>query len=163
MLALCYVLLGDSSHACQCILADKKGPVSATPASLMLSTGPVKHHLLTCHNPGQQNYGLDIFLLQSLTLCAPQSILVQLRQDDEMQQLDGLGQLCELLSVSTEESLSVVPVESLVPVLVSHQADCFPVSRKRRLTVRLLERAFSKSHPMYDAMFNIVALSCHMT
>ncbi|KAK9798991.1 hypothetical protein WJX73_009807 [Symbiochloris irregularis] len=47
------------------------------------------------------------------------SILVQLRQDDEIQQLDGLGQLCELLSVSTEESLSVVPVESLVPVLVN--------------------------------------------
>ena len=35
-----------------------------------------------------------------------------------MQQLDGLGQLCELLSVSTEESLSVFPVEQLAPVLV---------------------------------------------
>lgn len=55
----------------------------------------------------------------SQSACVLQSILVQLRQDDEMQQLDGLGQLCELLSVSTEESLSVVPVESLVPVLVS--------------------------------------------
>ena len=49
-----------------------------------------------------------------------QGILMQLRQEDnEVQQLDGLGQLCELLSVSTEESLSVFPVEQLAPVLVS--------------------------------------------
>ncbi|KAK9803385.1 hypothetical protein WJX72_003423 [[Myrmecia] bisecta] len=46
-------------------------------------------------------------------------ILVQLRQeDDEPVQLDALNQLCELLSISTEESLSMFPVEQLVPILV---------------------------------------------
>lgn len=44
---------------------------------------------------------------------------MQLRQDDdEMVQLEALSQLNELLSISNEESLSVFPVEQLVPVLV---------------------------------------------
>lgn len=44
---------------------------------------------------------------------------MQLRQDDnETAQLDALSQLNELLSISNEESLSVFPVEQLVPVLV---------------------------------------------
>jgi hypothetical protein len=44
---------------------------------------------------------------------------VQLRQDDdEIVQLEALSQLNELLSISNEESLSVFPVEQLVPVLV---------------------------------------------
>ncbi len=48
-----------------------------------------------------------------------QGFLVQLRQDDdEAAQLDALSQLNELLSISNEESLSVFPVEQLVPVLV---------------------------------------------
>ncbi len=48
-----------------------------------------------------------------------QGFLVQLRQDDdENAQLDALSQLNELLSISNEESLSVFPVEQLVPVLV---------------------------------------------
>jgi E3 ubiquitin-protein ligase TRIP12 len=48
-----------------------------------------------------------------------QGFLVQLRQDDnETAQLDALSQLNELLSISNEESLSVFPVEQLVPVLV---------------------------------------------
>ena len=51
-----------------------------------------------------------------------QRILAQLRQEDnEVQHIDALGQLCELLSVSTEESLSMLPVESLAPILVSNQ------------------------------------------
>lgn len=51
---------------------------------------------------------------------AAQGILVQLRQDeDEVAQLDALNQLNELLSISSEESLSIFPVEQLVPVLVS--------------------------------------------
>ena len=50
---------------------------------------------------------------------AAQGILVQLRQDeDEVAQLDALNQLNELLSISSEESLSIFPVEQLVPVLV---------------------------------------------
>lgn len=52
-----------------------------------------------------------------------QGILVQLRQEDnEVQQLDGLSQLCELLCVATEESLSIFPVEQLAPVLVGINA-----------------------------------------
>ena len=48
-----------------------------------------------------------------------QGFLVQLRQDDdEVVQLEALSQLNELLSISNEESLSVFPVEQLVPVLV---------------------------------------------
>ncbi|KAK9826455.1 hypothetical protein WJX81_000175 [Elliptochloris bilobata] len=46
-------------------------------------------------------------------------ILVQLRQDeDEVAQLEALNQLNELLSISSEESLTIFPVEQLVPVLV---------------------------------------------
>ena len=49
-----------------------------------------------------------------------QRIVAQLRQDDdEVQHVDALGQLCELLSVSTEDSLSMLPVETLAPTLVS--------------------------------------------
>lgn len=51
---------------------------------------------------------------------AAQDILVQLRQDeDEDTQLDALNQLTELLSISSEESLGILPVEQLIPVLVS--------------------------------------------
>lgn len=50
---------------------------------------------------------------------ASQSILAALRQDqDEVAQLEGLGQLCELLSISSEDSLTVFPVETVVPLLV---------------------------------------------
>ena len=43
-----------------------------------------------------------------------------LRQlDDEGQQLVSLTELCELLSISTEDALAAFPVESVVPLLVS--------------------------------------------
>ncbi len=49
-----------------------------------------------------------------------QAIISQLRQDDDsIVQQEALTQLCELLSVSSEEGLSMLPVESLVPLLVS--------------------------------------------
>ena len=49
-----------------------------------------------------------------------QAIISQLRQDDDpVVQQEALTQLCELLSVSSEEALSMLPVESLVPILVS--------------------------------------------
>ena len=55
------------------------------------------------------------------TLLGLQRILAQLRQEDnEVQHIDALGQLCELLSVSTEESLSMLPVEALAPMLVRY-------------------------------------------
>ena len=50
-----------------------------------------------------------------------QGLIVQLKQeDDEMSQLDALGQLNELLSISNEESLSLFPLDQLIPTLVSH-------------------------------------------
>ena len=39
-----------------------------------------------------------------------------------MQHIDALSQLCELLSVSTEDSISMLPVETLAPTLVSSLA-----------------------------------------
>lgn len=47
-----------------------------------------------------------------------QSILSQLRSEDESLQLDALNQLNELLAVSMADSLGLYPVEQLIPVLV---------------------------------------------
>ena len=50
-----------------------------------------------------------------------QGLIVQLKQeDDEMSQLDALSQLNELLSISNEESLSMFPLDHLIPTLVSN-------------------------------------------
>ena len=38
--------------------------------------------------------------------------------DDEGAQLSSLTELCELLSISTEDTLAAFPVESVVPLLV---------------------------------------------
>ena len=49
-----------------------------------------------------------------------QSIMATLKApEDDMAQLETLGRLCEMLSISSEEQLSVLPVDQLVPVLVS--------------------------------------------
>lgn len=42
--------------------------------------------------------------------------------DDEGAQLSSLSELCELLSISTEESLTTFPIEQVVPLLVSAAA-----------------------------------------
>lgn len=47
-----------------------------------------------------------------------QSVLTQLKSDDESLQLDALNQLNELLAVSMADSLGLYPVEQLIPVLV---------------------------------------------
>lgn len=47
-----------------------------------------------------------------------QSILVMLKDEDEMQQLAGLTELCEYLSISTEDTLAAFPTEQVVPLLV---------------------------------------------
>lgn len=53
-------------------------------------------------------------------VCVLQSIMVGLKQvDDESAQLTSLTDLCEHLSISTEESLATFPVEQVVPLLVS--------------------------------------------
>jgi DNA-binding Xre family transcriptional regulator len=44
--------------------------------------------------------------------------------DDETAQLAALNELCELLAVSSEDALSMFPVDTLVPVLVGSLAAC---------------------------------------
>lgn len=58
--------------------------------------------------------------------CTPtqpmQAILSSLRQaDDEVAQLGALTELCEVLSISSEDTLAAFPVESAVPMLVGRQ------------------------------------------
>lgn len=43
---------------------------------------------------------------------------MQLRDEDEMAQLAGLTELCEYLSISTEDNLAAFPTEQVVPLLV---------------------------------------------
>ena len=51
--------------------------------------------------------------------CLRQSIMLALREgDDETAQLAALNELCELLAVSSEDALSMFPIDTLVPVLV---------------------------------------------
>lgn len=52
-----------------------------------------------------------------------QGIMAGMKQfDDEGAQLSSLSELCELLSISTEESLTTFPIEQVVPLLVSAAA-----------------------------------------
>jgi E3 ubiquitin-protein ligase TRIP12 len=47
------------------------------------------------------------------------SILASLREDDEGQQLTGLTELCEYISISSEDAMMSFPTEQVVPLLVS--------------------------------------------
>lgn len=54
-----------------------------------------------------------------------QNIISGMKQfEDETAQLSALTELCELLSISTEESLTTFPVEQVVPLLVSDTPLC---------------------------------------
>lgn len=44
--------------------------------------------------------------------------MASLKEDDEMVQEAALNELTELMSMSSEEALSVLPLEQLVPQLV---------------------------------------------
>lgn len=44
--------------------------------------------------------------------------MASLKEDDEMVQEAALNELTELMSMSSEESLTVLPLEQLVPQLV---------------------------------------------
>ena len=44
-----------------------------------------------------------------------QAIVVQLKDEDEVGQLAGLTELCEFLSISTEDTLAAFPTEQVVP------------------------------------------------
>jgi E3 ubiquitin-protein ligase TRIP12 len=49
----------------------------------------------------------------------PQGIINTLKQaEDETSQLSALTDLCELLSISTEDTMAIFPVEQVVPLLV---------------------------------------------
>ena len=47
-----------------------------------------------------------------------QGIMASLKEDDEMVQEAALNELTELMSMSSEEALTVLPLEQLVPQLV---------------------------------------------
>lgn len=54
-----------------------------------------------------------------------QTIITALRQvDDEAAQLTALNELCEMLSISTEDTLASFPAESVVPLLVGDFLQC---------------------------------------
>ena len=65
-----------------------------------------------------------------------QSILVMLKDEEEMQQLTGLTELCEFLSISTEDTLAAFPTEQVVPLLVG--AACLPACLPASLPCSLL-------------------------
>ena len=53
--------------------------------------------------------------------------MLALREGDgEGAQLAALSELCELLAVSSEDSLSMFPIDSLVPVLVRARGPAMP-------------------------------------
>lgn len=52
-------------------------------------------------------------------LPAAQAIITNLKQvDDEAAQLGALTELCEVLSISSEDTLVALPIETVVPLLV---------------------------------------------
>ena len=69
------------------------------------------------HTP-YRGHGLTLCTLAVLLLFTSQAMLAMLRDDDESQQLVGLSELCEYLSISTEEALITFPTETAVPLLV---------------------------------------------
>eukprot|EP00959_Pyramimonas_sp_CCMP1952_P138200 2892703-Pyramimonas_sp.AAC.2 len=61
----------------------------------------------------------DLLPGASLAHSKLKTILAGLRAEgDESRQLEALSNLCELLSIATEESLSTFSVDSFVPLLV---------------------------------------------
>lgn len=61
----------------------------------------------------------DILPMGGLSGARVKGIIAGLRQvEDEPQQLTALTDLCELLSISTEDTLTAFPVETVVPLLV---------------------------------------------
>ena len=66
-----------------------------------------------------------------------QNILAMLKDEDEMQQLAGLTELCEYLSISTEDNLVAFPTEQVVPLLVGASLQ-LPAARCRLHWLRML-------------------------
>lgn len=71
--------------------------------------------------------------------------------DDEGSQLTALHELCEMLAVSTEESLSVFPVDQLIPILVRFPFTVHP-SLARLCMCNMHEDVTHKHlHPLCEA------------
>lgn len=49
--------------------------------------------------------------------------MASLKEDDDMVQEAALNELTELMSMSSEEALTVLPLEQLVPQLVCHRCE----------------------------------------
>jgi len=67
--------------------------------------------------------------------------------DDESAQLGALTELCEVLSISSEDTLASFPIESAAPMLVS---SVLPLSRVWRLT--LMGREEEEEPYVYSAL-----------
>lgn len=61
----------------------------------------------------------DMLPLGGVSGARMKGILAGLRSEDESLQFPALTELCELLSISTEESLTMFPIEQTVPLLVN--------------------------------------------
>lgn len=60
--------------------------------------------------------------INDLLYCLAQAIITGLRAfEDESQQLSSLTELCEYLSIASEDALASFPVETVVPLLVRGQ------------------------------------------
>lgn len=72
---------------------------------------------------------MDIHVLHAVHIMHTQEVITALRTDDEMQQLEALSHLCEVLSMSTDDTLAAFPVEQTVPLLVCDDPQLFAYRR----------------------------------
>ena len=72
-----------------------------------------------------------------------QGIMASLKEEDEMVQEAALNELTELMSMSSEEALTVLPLEQLVPQLVSNS----PCSSSSELQALQLHRLILVTMP----------------
>jgi len=61
---------------------------------------------------------MHVLLHLQVNMSDVQGIMASLKEDDEMVQEAALNELTELMSMSSEEALTVLPLEQLVPQLV---------------------------------------------
>ncbi len=52
--------------------------------------------------------------------------------EDESQQLSSLTELCEFLSISSEDALAAAPIETIVPLLVRHGCGTAAAAQRER-------------------------------
>ncbi len=85
---------------------------------------PMVLHLCSClqgkawYHIIQPHACMPILLHLQVNMSHVQGIMASLKEDDEMVQEAALNELTELMSMSSEEALTVLPLEQLVPQLV---------------------------------------------